>query len=407
MGINVRVRNAPKPVGIIVARAELEKDIRSCMRCRFFYGNSSQCLAKKCFMERAVPEGVADEKESMCFNCPYRRLEKRCFPCMRKILRRQRHDEKIWRKIRMEKHIEVIGIDHGWSNMKTATQIFTTGVKEITTEPAFYDDVVELDGRYYKVGGKRLEVRDTKVENDNFYLLTLAAAAKEMSRRNMRDADVLLAVGLPLTRFGAEKQGFIDYLSRKKEVVFRFEKEEYAARIARVSVFPQCYAAVAEQLKALPERVVVVDIGSWTIDIMPIQSGRPDEAECITSQQGLIRCMRAINEECSRQIGQELEENAIQQVMATGEAALPDKYMNIVRECLRDFAQKVYNTLKEHGYNLDVVPVVFVGGGASVMRLFGPQGGGNLRYVTDVRANARGYEHLGRVFLANHREKVG
>ncbi len=54
----------------------------------------------------------------------------------------------------MEKHIEVIGIDHGWSNMKTATQIFTTGVKEITTEPAFYDDVVELDGKYYKVGGK-------------------------------------------------------------------------------------------------------------------------------------------------------------------------------------------------------------------------------------------------------------
>lgn len=46
--------------------------------------------------------------------------------------------------------------------MKTATQIFTTGVKEITTEPAFYDDVVELDGKYYKVGGKRLEVRNTK-----------------------------------------------------------------------------------------------------------------------------------------------------------------------------------------------------------------------------------------------------
>lgn len=57
--------------------------------------------------------------------------------------------KKIWRKDRMEKHIEVIGIDHGWSNMKTATQIFTTGVKEITTEPAFYNDVVELDGKYY------------------------------------------------------------------------------------------------------------------------------------------------------------------------------------------------------------------------------------------------------------------
>ena len=65
----------------------------------------------------------------------------------------------------MEKHIEVIGIDHGWSNMKTATQIFITGVKEITTEPAFYDDVVELDGKYYRV------VSETHPKNEK----TLAA----------------------------------------------------------------------------------------------------------------------------------------------------------------------------------------------------------------------------------------
>ncbi len=306
----------------------------------------------------------------------------------------------------MDKHIEVIGIDHGWSNMKTATQIFTTGVKEITTEPAFYDDVVELDGKYYKVGGKRLEVRDTKVENHNFYLLTLAAAAKELNRRGVRNADILLSVGLPLTRFGAEKRDFIEYLSKKKEVSFRFEKEQYTVKIARVSVFPQCYAAVAEQLKALPERVVVVDIGSWTIDIMPIQNGKPNEAECITSQQGLIRCMRRINEECNRQIGQELEESAIQQVMTNGEALLPDKYMNIIRECLRDFAQKVYNTLKEHGYNLEVIPIVFVGGGAAVMRLFGLHKGANIQYIEDIRANAKGYEQLGKIFLAKHRDQI-
>lgn len=27
---------------------------------------------------------------------------------------------------------EVIGVDHGWSAMKTVSQVFTTGVKEIT-----------------------------------------------------------------------------------------------------------------------------------------------------------------------------------------------------------------------------------------------------------------------------------
>ena len=52
----------------------------------------------------------------------------------------------------MNNKIEVIGIDHGWSNIKTSSQVFVTGVKEITTEPALYDGVLEYKGRYYKVG---------------------------------------------------------------------------------------------------------------------------------------------------------------------------------------------------------------------------------------------------------------
>lgn len=306
----------------------------------------------------------------------------------------------------MDKHIEVIGIDHGWSNMKTVAQVFTTGVKEITTEPAFYDDVVELNGKYYKVGGKRLEVRDTKVENDNFYILTLAAAAKELNRRGMRNSNVLLSVGLPLTRFGAEKQDFIKYLSRDKDVAFCFGKEKYHIRIVRVSVFPQCYAAVADRIRAIPERAVIVDIGSWTIDIMPLIRHYPDEPECTTIPQGLIRCMREINEECVRQIGQEVDENIIQEIMAGGKGGLPESYMTIIEGCLGRFAEKVYNTLKEHGYNLSITPIIFVGGGAAVMKRFGSCTGNNIQYIEDVRANARGYEYLGKAYLSANRKAV-
>lgn len=307
----------------------------------------------------------------------------------------------------MNKHIEVIGIDHGWSGMKTVSQVFTTGVKEITTEPAFYEDVVEYQGSYYKVGGKRLEVRDLKVENDNFYILTLAAAAKELNRRGMRKADVLLSVGLPLTRFGAEKQDFISYLARNKEVAFRFEKEQYQMKIARVSVFPQCYAAVADRLKTLPKRMVVVDIGSWTIDIMPIENSAPNEAECITIKQGLIKCMRTINEQCVRQLGNEIEEEDIQEVIKTGKGSLPQKYLEIVKESLREYAEKVYHTLIEHGYNLDITEIVFVGGGAKVMKSFGSRRESNIQYIEDVRANARGYEYLGRMYLSTHKKEFG
>lgn len=86
MGINVRVQNAPKPDGIIASQVKLEKDLRSCMRCKFFYGNNSQCLAKKCVREESKPEIMEEDKRSLCFGCSYRQSEKYCFPCMRKIL---------------------------------------------------------------------------------------------------------------------------------------------------------------------------------------------------------------------------------------------------------------------------------------------------------------------------------
>lgn len=306
----------------------------------------------------------------------------------------------------MDKRMEVIGIDHGWTNIKTATQIFTTGIKEITTEPAFFDNVLEWNHSYYKVGGKRLEVRDTKVENENFYLLTLAAAAKELGRRGKRNANVLLSAGLPLTRFGAEKQEFINYLSKNRTVSFRFEKKTYYMNIARVSVFPQCYAAVADCLRSLPERAVIVDIGSWTIDILPVYQSYPSESESVTIPQGLIRCMREINEECVRQIGQELEEGIIQEVMAGKKGILPERYWKIVESCIHCFVEKVYNILKEHGYNLEITPIIFVGGGAVVMKQFGHWTGSNIQYIEDIRANAKGYEYLGKAYLSANRNQV-
>lgn len=69
---------------------------------------------------------------------------------------------KIWRNRKMNNKLEVIGIDHGWSMMKTVTQVFVTGVKEITTTPALFGDVLEYDGKYYKIGTVRQEVKDTK-----------------------------------------------------------------------------------------------------------------------------------------------------------------------------------------------------------------------------------------------------
>lgn len=195
----------------------------------------------------------------------------------------------------MNNKLEVIGIDHGWSMMKTVTQVFVTGVKEITTTPALFGDVLEYDGKYYKIGTVRQEVKDTKVEDDSFYLLTLAAVAKELKKRGLSDAKVFLAVGLPLTRFGAERNNFIKYLTKNKRVDFRYENEAYHIEIDDVAVFPQCYAAVVDKIPTMAKKTLVVDIGSWTIDIMPVINKSPDESKCVTVPRGLITCMSYVD----------------------------------------------------------------------------------------------------------------
>ena len=46
------------------------------------------------------------------------------------------------------------------------------------------------------------------------FLISLAAIAKELKVRGLRSRRIILAVGLPIGRYAAEKNDFIRYLSR-------------------------------------------------------------------------------------------------------------------------------------------------------------------------------------------------
>lgn len=93
MGINVRIQKSPKPLDVIIAQAKLERDLKSCMRCRFFYGSNSQCIAKQCVREDREAEIPEQDRESACFECPYRQSERYCFPCMKKILGKAKDEQ--------------------------------------------------------------------------------------------------------------------------------------------------------------------------------------------------------------------------------------------------------------------------------------------------------------------------
>jgi plasmid segregation protein ParM len=303
----------------------------------------------------------------------------------------------------MNSNIEVIGIDHGWSQMKTSNTCFNTSIKELANAPAFHDNVLEYGNRYFAVGEDRLEVLDSKVENENFYLLTLVAIAKELQVRGKSEADVVLAVGLPLTRFSAERKPFIDYLAKNEDVVFGFEQRLYKVHIQSVSVYPQCYAAVAGMLSTFGKKALVVDVGSWTVDSMLIVNKRPDNSKCDTQNEGLIRCMREINRVAVQVKNRKIDEADIQEYMQTGKTELPKDFKVVMDQQIHEFVDKVYRYQTECGYSLDMIPVYFVGGGAVVMRNFGRYQQPNIHYVLDVKANAKGFETMARIALKSGR----
>ncbi len=131
----------------------------------------------------------------------------------------------------------IIGIDHGYYAIKTAHCSFPAGLTSYGEhEPYTRQGLLEFGGCFFVCGSGRQPIQRDKTVNDNYYLLTLAAIAKEILQRGLPpECSVRIAAGLPLTSFGRDKPKFKDYLLRSKQPVnFRFEGVEYSITIVNV-----------------------------------------------------------------------------------------------------------------------------------------------------------------------------
>ena len=169
----------------------------------------------------------------------------------------------------------IIGIDHGYYAIKTAHCSFPAGLTSYGEhEPYTRQGLLEFGGCFFVCGSGRQPIQRDKTVNDNYYLLTLAAIAKEIQQRGLPpECSVRIAAGLPLTSFGRDKPKFKDYLLRSKQPVnFRFEGVEYSITIEEVAIFPQGYAALMTETGLLQDEpsMLLMDLGGWTVDLMRI-----------------------------------------------------------------------------------------------------------------------------------------
>ena len=301
--------------------------------------------------------------------------------------------------------MNIIGIDHGNAQTKTVRFSFTSGVAEYEHEPFTSRSVLEYNGKYYVCGTGRQPLTLDKTITETYYLLTLAAVAKEIEARSMpRTCSIIIAAGLPLTTYGREKNKFMSYLVRGGDTVsFRYEGKPYEITVSGTYIFPQGYSAILEHRDMLlgEPSVILADIGGWTVDVMRLDRGIPDASACRSLELGMIRCMDEITEQVRRRIGKSLTAVQIETILSDKGYRTDEKVRNIVESEAEKYAGRLLSSIAESGFDWSAMPIIFMGGGAELMKRITNTKFSLCRPIllTDICANAKGYEALTRQLL--------
>ena len=197
----------------------------------------------------------------------------------------------------------LLGIDHGNYAVKTPQFDFVSGLAEHTVKPPMTDEILEYQGRYWTLSGKRLSYMRDKTKDDRFFILSLFAIAKELESREeyVPMEKIQLAVGLPPEHYGLLRERFGEYFKNRGLVEFVYGGKPYRIFIDRVMVFPQAYAAVIPKSSLIVKtvRVFVIDIGGYTTDVLLLRNGKPDLQYCRSLETGII----TMNNEIVRKVG--------------------------------------------------------------------------------------------------------
>lgn len=292
------------------------------------------------------------------------------------------------------KNLRIIGIDHGYGNIKTANTVTPTGVSVFETEPTFEGNVLYYDGRYYRFGEGHKPFISDKTEDEDFYAATLFGIARELSREKIYEADVHIAAGLPLTWVKNQRESFREYLMKNPDVTFRYKKNLYKIHIMGCSIYPQGYAAVIGRLGEMNGVNMLADIGNGTVNIMYINNRKPVESKCWTEKLGVNQCMISVQNAVLDKFGAKIDETIIEDIIRHGKSNIGKKYFDCITEQVRIYAEKILEVLEKYEYNSELMRLYIAGGGVSIIKNFAELDFENVVLIEDICAAAKGYETI-------------
>lgn len=288
----------------------------------------------------------------------------------------------------------IIGIDHGYGNIKTANSCFPTGVNSFDTEPIFKDNMLVYNNKYYLIGNDHKEFIPDKIFDDDYYILTLAGIAKELNFHKIYFADIYLAAGLPLTWVSGQKEQFKKYLLQNKQVNFTFKNKSYFINFIDVDIYPQGFAAIINNISEFTGMNMLCDIGNGTMNIMLVTDKKPDAQRIYTEKFGTHQCILQIRENIMRKYHTEIPEQIINSVLRFGTADIDKDYLQTIIQTAKKYVFNIFRKLREHGYDEKLMKLHVVGGGSHLIKNFADIKSDRILINEDICATAKGYERM-------------
>ena len=292
------------------------------------------------------------------------------------------------------KNMQIIGIDHGYGNLKTASGIFPASVLTFDHEPVHAQDLLVYDGKYHVIGSGHREFTPDKVSNPDHYILTLAGIGQELWAHRMTEARVYIAAGLPLTWVESQRESFRAYLLQNDHVDFIWRGIEYHVDIVGADVYAQGFSAIVPMLRQFKGVNMLCDIGNGTMNVMYINNGKPVPSKCFTEKYGTHQCMLAIRESLMQRFGTAVDDTVIENVLRFGTADIGEKYLSVIRSTATEYVSGIMRRLREHEYNPELMRLYVMGGGSCLVRNFGEYDKDRATINDDICATAKGYEAL-------------
>lgn len=94
-----------------------------------------------------------------------------------------------------------------------------------------------------------------------------------------------------------------------------------------------------------------------------------------------------------------VDEAIINRVFRFGTAEIKEDYLKTITDTATDYVEGIFQRLREHEYNPELMRLYVLGGGSCLIRNFGVYDASRVTINDDICATAKGYEYLAYVNL--------